>query len=1080
MKILKLRLKNLNSLYGEWQIDFTDDAFQTNGIFAITGPTGAGKSTILDAICLALYASTPRLGRITKSNNEIMSRQTGECFAEVIFQSQAGTFLARFDHRRAKKSATGALQEPEHQIADLDGNIIESKKSLVLEVVENKTGMDFDRFTRAMLLAQGNFDSFLKASFDQKSILLEQITGTEIYSEISKQVFENYKMTKLENEQLIQSVAHLTPLSAEEHQNLMMSQKALNDEVQIKQKQETELLTCLNWLANLKKSAEMIDAIKTQQASAEAMLLLHKDEEIKLEKARSANLLSDAYAPILVLNTQITENKIKHQTLTDTLPKLESEALSLQSKLSNEQALVANIESEIKIMAPILEQVKLLDGEINNAVSLQSSLLQEQTKLGSEQAQNAHLLSSKNKELKQAHQTIQASQNYIDEHKATDLKLIEQFAAIKLQLNSISEIQQQIQAINTNVVNLSDKFKTQSLALEREQKKIADLQSNIEKQKSAKHLIQTQIDANLNDRSIEEYKLEIDYLEQQWLLLNKIADYETQRQLLVTGEPCPLCGSKAHPFKENTPSQIQDVKVKLEKFKTLIDNVEALEKQLNQHAKQIIELEHTLQQHQNKHNLISLEIEHIQTAMKETHSIGERLNDQLSATLDEIKPIFSAIGITFKHESKEAHILQLENRINTYKTHEATLAQGNQTITVLNERLIVLNTKQQELDAQNSAMIAKVAHANASVEQLKAKRYSLLSDKIPAELEADNEKKLKQAMAKEKSTATLLQETSNKLNLLQHEIKLLQQQRLNAENEHTQLLHTFETACQQIGFSGITSYLAAKLSVEEFKSLEEKLKTLKENLNKFANQLEKANQDYAILQQQQLTDKTADELALEHVALKEAIDSIKTELAAITYKLKLDEATKDKLASIEHKLNEAKKKLNLHELLNSLIGSSDGKKYRAFAQGITFEIMVSHANAQLQKMNDRYLLVRDTTTPLSLNVIDNYQAGEVRSIKNLSGGECFIISLALALGLSNMSSQKVRVDSLFLDEGFGTLDEEALDIALDALSTLQKENKLIGIISHVSALKNRISTQIIIDAQNAGRSHIIGPSCTKL
>ncbi|MCK5841402.1 MAG: chromosome segregation protein SMC, partial [Candidatus Sabulitectum sp.] len=160
-----------------------------------------------------------------------------------------------------------------------------------------------------------------------------------------------------------------------------------------------------------------------------------------------------------------------------------------------------------------------------------------------------------------------------------------------------------------------------------------------------------------------------------------------------------------------------------------------------------------------------------------------------------------------------------------------------------------------------------------------------------------------------------------------------------------------------------------------------------------------------------------------------------------------------------------------------LIGSADGKKYRNFAQGITFEMMVSHANIQLQKMTDRYLLIRKKDNPLELNVIDNWQAGETRSVRNLSGGESFIVSLSLALGLSKMASRKVRVDSLFLDEGFGTLDEESLETALETLAGLHQGGKLIGIISHVSALKERIRTQISVKKVSGGKSRISGPGC---
>lgn len=177
--------------------------------------------------------------------------------------------------------------------------------------------------------------------------------------------------------------------------------------------------------------------------------------------------------------------------------------------------------------------------------------------------------------------------------------------------------------------------------------------------------------------------------------------------------------------------------------------------------------------------------------------------------------------------------------------------------------------------------------------------------------------------------------------------------------------------------------------------------------------------------------------------------------------------------ALERQKEECRRWNNLHEL----IGSADGKKFRNFAQGLTFELMVAHANRTLQQMTDRYLLVRDVNEPLELNVLDNYQAGEVRSTKNLSGGESFIVSLALALGLSRMASQNVRVDSLFLDEGFGTLDEEALDVALTTLSGLQEDGKLIGVISHVQALKERIATRIQVRPLSGGRSRLEGPGC---
>ena len=169
MRILQIRFKNLNSLVGEWAIDLTHPAFLSDGIFVITGPTGAGKTTILDAVCLALYGRTPRLPRVTKSENEIMSRQTGECFAEVTFETRAGTFRCHWGQRRARKKASGELQPPRRELSDAaSGRLIENSIQGVNDKVEEATGMNFERFTRSMLLAQGGFAAFLQAPADQQ------------------------------------------------------------------------------------------------------------------------------------------------------------------------------------------------------------------------------------------------------------------------------------------------------------------------------------------------------------------------------------------------------------------------------------------------------------------------------------------------------------------------------------------------------------------------------------------------------------------------------------------------------------------------------------------------------------------------------------------------------------------------------------------------------------------------------------------------------------------------------------------------------------------------------------------------
>ncbi len=187
MKILQIRFKNLNSLAGEWAIDFSNAEYTSGGIFAITGPTGSGKTTLLDAVCLALYGRTPRLDRISESTNEVMSRHTGVCFAEIDFETRKGRFRCHWSQRRAREKPSGKLQQPRHEIVDgQTGKVLENKIKDVSRMVEEVCGMDFHQFTRSVLLAQGDFAAFLKASTDERAPILEQITGTEIYSRISE------------------------------------------------------------------------------------------------------------------------------------------------------------------------------------------------------------------------------------------------------------------------------------------------------------------------------------------------------------------------------------------------------------------------------------------------------------------------------------------------------------------------------------------------------------------------------------------------------------------------------------------------------------------------------------------------------------------------------------------------------------------------------------------------------------------------------------------------------------------------------------------------------------------------------
>ncbi|WP_370279490.1 AAA family ATPase [Pontibacterium sp.] len=197
MRILSLRLKNINSLKGEWKIDFTQTPFSDNGLFAITGPTGAGKTTILDAICLALYHRTPRLNTISKTSNELMTRGTADALAEVEFDVKGVAYRAFWSQRRSRDKADGNLQDAKVELASMDdGKILASQIKAKSQMIEQITGLDFARFTKSMMLSQGQFAAFLNADANDRAELLEELTGTEIYGLISEKVHEHVTQRK--------------------------------------------------------------------------------------------------------------------------------------------------------------------------------------------------------------------------------------------------------------------------------------------------------------------------------------------------------------------------------------------------------------------------------------------------------------------------------------------------------------------------------------------------------------------------------------------------------------------------------------------------------------------------------------------------------------------------------------------------------------------------------------------------------------------------------------------------------------------------------------------------------------------
>lgn len=1081
MKIIELRFKNLNSLYGEWVIDFTDPEYVSNGIFALTGPTGVGKSTILDAICLALYGATPRLGKITKSGNEIMSRQTGECYAEVLFESQAGRFRCHWEQRRARKRAEGNLQDQEHQIADADtGKPIETKKSLVGGVIEKKTGMDFDRFTRSILLAQGGFDTFLKADIEQKSKVLEQITGTEIYSEISRRVHERQRDEREKLNILTAETSGIVILEPEQ-------ERELQDNLAAMQKKETELagkLTetskAITWLNAIEGLKEEILNLTDEAAKLKTNTETFTPERVKLEQATKAASLDGTYATLTSLRTQQADDQASLNANEAALPEYELLANTQGEALKAAEQLTHKSKGELKTAAPLIQKIRSLDQKIaekTKAVSEETAACSkeigkiETDKQAREKEQEKRIAVEK---------TLEAVELYLKEN-ARDEWLISGLAGVEEQFNNLlakeAEITQKESDLKKADTTVADAIKKQEEASRQRSLKKQERESAVKNLQQAKDAL-SQL---LSNKLLREYRTEKETLLREMAFIKRIEELEIYRAKLEGGKPCPLCGATEHPFAVGNVPVPDEIEQKIESLTKLIDQADEQETNI----KKLEQTETTTRNLLNESEKLETEAVNNKTAAEKTLTELKKALATLRTGFEELRLAVSGklqpLGITELPESGVELLLE------SLKTRVKAWQEQVKQKTDIEKQIAALDSEEKRLDAVIDMQIKALTKKQEKIERLEKEladrtdeRKQLYGDKKPDDEEGRLNKAIADAEAAEKKANNLNTELQQKLTTAKAYIDALKKRIAQREPELKKAETEFSEALISAGFANESFFLEARLSHEEIEPLSSRAK----ELDKARTELDAKQKDretrLSMESSKELTDKTFEDLEPQFKEYEESLKLLRDDIVGLKHKLSENTAAKERIKEKQSAIEAQKKECHRWEKLHGLIGSADGKKYRNFAQGLTFELMVSHANRQLVKMTDRYLLIRDEQQPLELNVVDNYQAGEIRSTKNLSGGESFIVSLTLALGLSKMASQKVRVDSLFLDEGFGTLDEEALETALETLSGLQQDGKLIGIISHVSALKERISTQIDITPISGGRSSLSGPGCSKV
>ncbi len=1093
MKILKIVFENLNSLAGRWEIDFEDSNFTDAGIFAITGPTGAGKSTILDAICLALYGRSPRLESISQSTNEIMSKGSSRCGAEVLFEAGSNRYICSWSQRRARDAINGRLQNQRHEIAiakpdgtaELISNRIDEVKTQIAEL----TGMDFTRFTRSMLLAQGGFAAFLNAPPDEKAPILEQITGTELYSEISKKVHEIHKREEASLISLRSQVAteENELLSEEDVEKVEVDQAAARAQItKLRVERNTHQIAAENLRAIARHRTE-IEKLKVEQARHLEEVTSFKGQDTRLEAAKRALRVANLYFNLENLKKA---QRSEATNLATTQTNLEDSTIShdqIAAAFEAAKEELSEATAELRQLNVVTTRVREIDSkslDVKDRISQIDAEFEETSAASLKYSQD---LSSARDKLSKAISAKGELEGYLEAN-LQDQGLQSELSVIRVTYANLSKAKENLEgAIERRVTSLR-RLEATSADVNAATAQLRDGMGIIEQLRQLAEASQTSLLATLEGRSRREIEEERDALRTEIVRIGTIEDLKGRRgHLLVAGQACPLCGSIEHPFANGEASPSIDLaSTKLNEIDELIasidrvsEAIEEVEAKVNDATAALAHLEATLSistsRHEDAQVIFDREDSNVEVAKVEYETDKSALRQLLEPYISDLWQ--------FEDDSSFSKVdLHLLDRANRYSDSRSKIHQLNEALSALRAEISHLEEAERISQERLATLTARQLEESKVAEELTNERRQLFAYRDPKVEEALAQRKVDDLGIKHQGLEVMLLESNDRISQFKGQITTLTS---NLERLEAELRSSTEEVSARLsaeGFNDEGEFLGCLLSQIEVDELERRKDELTSTSLTLASQLQSQSESLARIEKLITTDDTLGEILEAIEDLEAQINQLQFDESALMARLEANERFRARYRALCEELAVQQRQFQRWEDLDKLIGSADGKKYRNFVQTLTFESLVKGANRQLQIMSDRYLLLADKRIGqrLSLNVVDNYQGGEVRTTKNLSGGESFIVSLALALGLSNMLSGRLSVDSLFLDEGFGTLDEEALEAAIDALSSLQSQGKVVGIISHVQSLKDRISTQITVAPTNGGRSVISGPGSKRL
>ena len=1033
MRPIKLTISAFGPYASKQVIDFEE--LKGRNIFVISGKTGAGKTTIFDAISYALYGEASGESRETDSLRSHFADDNTETYVELEFELRGERYIVNRVPKQKKKRVRGDGYTEKTADATLilpDGKVITKVKNVTDKIIEI-LGITREQFKQIVMLAQGEF---------KKLLLADSVEREGIF----RKIFNTYDFEKIQAE-LKDKAANLSKNRTKSKHEMEINLKNIKGEHDIVIDEYVDFPLVIEKLKDLLERDNNIYKTLNEEGKEVDNKLQVKNQEKAIIETNN-NLLKEKEIITKALDELLSkEDEYKNKSKTIIDGKNAKEVKYIEDKLIETTKKLTKREEDYNLSLKNIDSLKLKQEEANKLLQIEESKECDREKLSVE-INNLNKLEEKiieldslNNKVMHLKQSAENSKLQIINNKKETEELKKSKEEKELQLKDIATLE-------TKKVELESDIKAKNKTLDEVRELFKVIRS----------FQNTYIEHNNKAKEYKEFEVEYKKVKENYEKMDDLYKKEQAGILaskLQENEPCPVCGSTNHPNKATIKENLK-IPTK-EELKVAKENLDKLEKENLEKINNLTTLNSNkttyLEQVNNHLSMLSATLNIDKTFNSETAKVVKNLGTELKSVIDKLKDellkVIDKISLKEKIEKelnlitttineREQSLIKLEESEKNYTT-ELT-----QNITKIDEYKKEIPENITDLKTLNNLIEVKTKELNISKEKLAKLR--LENENLAKKLEGENS-------------------TSKEIN------KSIEELKLEIANNKA----NFNEAIKEQGFDNIQTYEDAKLQISMVESLEKEVENYNSELK------------LTKVKQEDIINKTKDMVFMDITTIDEEIKSIQNDKKELESKLRELHAiivgNQTVLENVENLNIEFKEIEEEYKVVGELADLANGKKapYISFERYILasyFEDIIEAANIRLEKMTgDRFSLIRKTSKSkgagqkgLELEIYDNYTDSS-RDVSSLSGGESFKASLSLALGLSDIVQSNaggVSLDTMFVDEGFGTLDPQSLDNAIDSLLELQRGGRLVGIISHVEELKDRIDAKLEVTSTSKG------------